>query len=274
MSIAALSDDPKDNPQTNFLWIIIAGGLSAVIFAVGLFLFASNTAYREPYHGWYLFGFFVSTIGMGVAFGTKRVSLGIFLFILVAGILTLSVLKFEWRKKLTLRMTADNPVTVLGDYATVLPTFEEYWYPYSIQPNWVKFDEECFIPVMQNREPAPECKSKDAIFTTYRIQVISEMTNRFQAMKATAGKIDRKELATKQAYESCLQDNSCVMVPLLPPDVDPAAVEVDSDQYQKERVAFWQLIDSKDMTSALCDYMALCKVLTKSGALTRNDFSS
>lgn len=262
---------PTAKPQDNFLWIVIAAGVSALVLAIGLFIFASNVEYRETHHAWYLLGFFVMTIGLGISIGARRVSIAVLMGVLVALVLGISLAKFSWQK--SIRETVNNPtvVTALGDYVRNISPLESHWNPYDVSPDWVKFDEECYRPALGQGSYAEDCKNKNKIFEVYSIDVMQVITDRFNLMKDTARRISTGELNNKQAYLDCVSSGSCAPVPLLPAaalgQLSPADPE-----YKDIRLAFWDLVDNAEMKLSLCEHMPFCKAMTTTGAVTRTDF--
>lgn len=270
--IEDMSAQAGNRPQDNFVWMVIAAGVSALVLALGLFVFASNVAYRENFHAWYLLAFFLGTAGLGASIGFRKLSVALLMAVLLAVILGVSIAKFGWQKNI--RLVTDNPgaVTALGDYTRLMPTLEQHWNPYDSAPDWVKFDEECYRPALGQGSYAETCKDKNRIFSAYGIDVMQTIRDRYSVMKDTARRISTGELASKQAYMDCISGGSCAVVPLLPVGVDAAKLGPTNEDYKDVRIAFWNLIDGKEMTVDLCEYMPFCKAMTTTGAVTRTDF--
>lgn len=264
------------NPHEDYLWFLVAGGVTAVVLAAGLFVFASNLDAREMYHGWYVLGFFILTIGFSAALAAKKFGTSAFLLLLVIADLGISWAKFDWHRGLLADINAPGQVSVLGDYVRTLPTLEEHWmasYTNSGGPDWVRFDKECYKPALTGGAFSPNCKTKDLVTTTYRLPIMQFIDQRFQLMKTTAKRVNDKGLTTKVMYDTCVSDGSCAQIPLLPAAVvDPTLITPVSEEYKDIRNAFWLLVDKDKLTIGACEAIPLCKAMTITGAVVRTDF--
>jgi uncharacterized membrane protein len=268
-------EDGSD-PQSPYRLAMIAIGLSVVILAVGLFVFASNTENREDFHGWYLLAYFVFTGGFGVAFGAKKFLPAILCAVMLVGVIGVSMVKFDHRAKLAAFANAPGNGSLLGDYVDRLPAWEYDVLSIGDEPKWAKFDAECYRPIMaQGAENIPEtCKTKEAVQTTYNINLLTVINSRYTLMRTTAQQINDKTLADKASYEACVAGQSCAVVPMLPLDANVADLTHESLEYRQIRNAFWQLIDNEQMDASLCEFISLCKAMFDAGAIKRTDFES
>lgn len=268
-------EDGSD-PQSPYRLAMIAAGLSVVILAIGLFIFASNTDNREEFHGWYLLAFFVFTMGFGVTFGLKKFIPAVLCVIVAAAIIGVSMVKFDHRAKLVALATTPGNQSLLGDYVDRLPAWEYEILNINDEPKWVKFDTECYRPMMAKNagSVADTCKTKESIQSTYNINLLSIINSRYTLMRSTAQKINDKTLADKAGYEACVASRGCAEVPMLPPDANVAELTNASPEYRQIRNAFWQLIDNEKMDASLCEYISLCKAMFDVGAVNRTDFES
>lgn len=269
--------DEERDPQSPYRLAILGAGIAVIVMAIGLYIFASNTENREMYHGWYLLAFFVFTTGFGAAIGMSRPGIAVLLAVFIAGILGVSMVKFDYRSKIIKLVNTPGNATLLGDYVQFLPPWEHEALSIGQEPKWVKFDTECYRPLMREKTEGgvPDtCTSKDAIQTAYNINLLSAIQDRYALMRSTAQQIEKKEILDKTSYEGCIAGGTCAQVPLLPEDAKIEEISNASPEYRQIRNAFWQLIDSDKMDASLCEFISLCQAMFKINTIKRTDFES
>lgn len=270
-------DDSQTDAQTqsNYKLIIVAGGVSALLLSIILFIFASNVEARELYHGYYLAASFVFIAGFGVALGMRRYGLAGFAFAVLAIILAVSILKFNARSDINATILNTDQPTIIGTYVNEIPAWEVRMMPFLKTPKWVEFDKECFQPTfIEGASISQNCASKEAIFSHYNISVTSLINQQYNKLHGTAMRIKNEEFMDKASYEGCVSDGFCANVALLPSVVAPDTITETSPEYKEIRTAFWELIDNEQMSVEYCDSMDLCKAMTQIGAVDRRDFQS
>ncbi len=266
----------EEDPRSPYRLAMIAAGISIVVIAVGLFIFANNTENREDFHGWYLLGFFISTVGFGAALGTKKFGLATLCALLLSGCMVVSLLKFDHRATISALVNKPGNESLLGDYVERLPPWEYDFLGIGNEPKWVKFDDECYRPILaQKLDSLPEsCRTKESVQMTYNINLLALINARYALMRTTAQQINDKQITDKSGYESCVASGSCAEIPMLPIDAQVDQLTNASPEYRQIRNAFWQLIDADEMDASLCEFITLCKAMFQAGAVTRTDFES
>jgi hypothetical protein len=84
-------------------------------------------------------------------------------------------------------------------------------------------------------------------------------------MKRTAQRIQDGNLKTKKAYQQCLTNKTCAIIPLLPANVDAEQIEQQSTDHIKTRRMFWSLINDTQISPEICEFIDLCRALRNSG---------
>jgi hypothetical protein len=179
-----------------------------------------------------------------------------------------SQVKYNWRKEY-IEMSRSTRPFAMEFYIDKYPPLETYLMaPLLKTPDWIRFSRDCVEPVLEERTYSPDCSTMKRIQDVYYIDAREALREYRNKMTKTALRIESGNINSKRRYFDCLSRRQCVPVPLLPPGVNPNTIDPESSQHLKERRAFWQLIDSNEITTEICDFMALCKVLRKTGALS------
>jgi hypothetical protein len=261
----ALSFDIKNDRQLQ-----LALGATLVLLIVVLGIFFNNFAYVEAGTEYYFVG---SMVGLGLLFwGLRSFKLMVLvpavLIILVC--LGMSIMKFNWREAYLAKADAGNPF-LFEEYIESYPSFEEYVFAsFTGGPNWITFSRDCAEPVQRSQPPAAECSDLKAIQATYGLDMKKIVNDHFQKMKKTAIRISKGQLKDKVRYEQCIKLGQCVVVPMLPANVNPAVLQ--TGEYNEIRKAFWALVDENKLNEDVCDQMLLCSTLVQTGALRLSSF--
>jgi hypothetical protein len=182
---------------------------------------------------------------------------------LLGMILFYANLKFDWRKDYV-----EGEPFILESYMSEYPTMEQNTFGGLLgEKRWVQFADDCVKPSMGGVAPPPTCRSKQNIIDEYNIDPTDLINNRFKIMKRTAQRIEDGELKTKRAYQQCLMNKTCAIIPLLPANVDPEKIDQQSEDYIETRRMFWSLINDTQISPEICEYIDLCRVLRNSGVV-------
>lgn len=241
-----------------------------VLFLIGgLYIFFKDIAYQESGHlalgGAYallcvLFYFFFKN--------WKIILTGITVLLMVF-CLVLIVQKYEWRKNY---VDAATPF-FMEEYIDSYPSFEEYLkISYFGGENWVGFSKDCAEPAMLGQTPPIACQSIASVKTNYGIDLKNTVSKAFKKMQATARKVERGQLKTAIQYKNCIENKSCAAIPMLPKGVNADNISPNSNKYADIRTAYWALIEEKAITTPVCEYMKICKVMVKLGIIDPNNF--
>lgn len=248
----------------------MAAILSIIVGCFGVFFFIKDYTYFE--NGQLVLIAIFALLLVQFFFSTNRMRFGLALFtlILCLGVLIASQAKYNWRKDYIENSRGVKPF-VLEFYVDSYPPLEEYLFASILKtPDWIRFTRDCIDPVLEEQPFRPECSSMKRISETYNIDIQETLHEYRNKMAKTALRVENGNINTKKRYLDCLSKRLCVPVPLLPPGVNPGMVDPETPQYLKERRAFWQLIDSNEITKEICDFMTLCSVLKTTGALNFN----
>lgn len=260
----AVNFDIKNDRQLQ-----IALAAAVILLVVIISIFMNNRAYSESGQEYYL----TAAIG-GTAllfWGLRSFKLVILipaaLIILIS--LTVSTMKFDWRKAYIEKAEGGDPF-IFAEYIDDYPTFEEFMKAQLIGgPDWIGFARVCAEPAKAN-QPYPDiCSDLKTIKSEFGLDMKQIVKGHHRKMKMTAKKIADGKLKDKRRYEVCLQNKQCVLVPLLPANVDPDNIK--GDQYRQIRQAFWSLVEEEEMTNIVCNQMELCRLLVKMKALNISD---
>lgn len=182
-------------------------------------------------------------------------------FLLLGLIIFYANQKFDWREEyISNAMKGDH--FILQEYIDQYPTMEEYNFGWLwSEPRWVHFARECVEPGMNKRNVEPACRSAGGILEEYHIDIQSVINQQFKKMQSTAQKIERGQLKDKRQYQNCLDQKQCAFIPLLPANVDPEQVKRESEDYLVIRQTFWSLVNDREISPNVCEYMLLCRVM-------------
>lgn len=231
----------------------------AIMFLVGgLYVFFRDMEYIEKGHTPIILGYCVMCGLFYVCFRSWRVGLsGICVFTMIF-LLGFGVQKFNWRKEYVESRTA----FFLEEYITEYPSLEQHiMVSYFSGEDWVGFSRNCAEPAMQGQKIPGDCASAELIQKNYGIDVKKVVKDYFGKMKKTAQKIEKGQMKTAKQYQDCVADKSCAIVPMLPKGVDPEEIDPNSGDFIDVRKAFWSVVNDKDVTPEVCEYIKLCKVL-------------
>ncbi len=272
MAMLDSSNDPTQ-PNSEYTLYIIAGGVAAILLSIILFVFASNVNSRELYHGYYLLASFVLVGGFGVSIAFKRFGIAVSVFILLALVMIVSIMKFNARAAINAVIQDSSTQTILATDVVEVPVWEKRVIPFFNTPKWVEFDKECFRPsLVEDGSVGADCATKESIYARYRISVMSLINSRYSKLHNTAVRIRNQEFPDRASYEGCVNAGYCAEVPLLPSSVMPDSIAETSSDYKDIRQSFWQLVDNETIQVDYCESMDLCAAMTKIGAVDRRDF--
>ncbi len=259
--------EPEDLPESKVRRPVMSGVSSLVLASFGLFFLLKDGQYYEPGHYYYYIAFGVL---LGVFFWgmyRARAVTSILVLFLAIAVVSFAQMKYDWRQS-HLERQEREVVFQIEYHIDRYPFYEEYLFADWLEkPDWIRFNRECLQPAMLDQEYHRACASLQLISERYHINVRKEIEEYRNTMARTATRIEQGLVKDKRTYISCIQNGQCVPVPLLPQGVDPAAVDPESDEYLDIRRAFWSLIDSREITSEICDHIDLCRVMKKTGAV-------
>lgn len=250
----------------------VAATLTLVVAASGIYFFVRDWAYFEVGQLVLIGIFLVSLVLLYFCIVKFRMLSAFFLVMLCMALIFASQEKYQWRREYITSGMAGKPF-LLEAYIDHYPPLEEYLAaPYLEIPDWVRFSHDCIEPVVNNLQPGMNCTTTSRIKEAYNIDVRKVLRDYKARMAQTALRIERGQIAQKKRYERCIAEKQCAEVPLLPARVDPASVDPKSQDYIEIRRPFWQLINTKpdELTVDICEYMLLCRVLTRVGALNES----
>lgn len=110
------------------------------------------------------------------------------------------------------------------------------------------------------------CSSIPAIKKSFGIDLREEIATAHGKMKYTARLIAKGDLR-EDAYRDCRRSGSCAKVPLLPPGTHPDSEGANTLQAIHIRKAFWDLVEKDKLTPAVCDFIQICVIGRKVGAM-------
>ncbi len=266
-----MTDDLEDldlAPKPKVSHPVMAAILSILFGSIGIFFFIKDFNYFE--NGQIvlivLFALFMALFFYGI--NKVRLGKAVFALFLAIIVIIFSQAKYNWRKEYV-SMSRSNKPFALDFYIDSYPPFEDYLIAsYLEKPDWVRFSRDCVEPALEERQYKSACSSMKKISETYFIDVQEALREYRNKMARTAMRIESGHINSKRRYIDCIAKRQCVPVPLLPPGVKPDSIEPESSDFLEERRAFWQLVDSNEITAEICDFMTLCKALKKTGALS------
>jgi uncharacterized membrane protein len=248
----------------------IALGATLVLLLVVLIIFGSNAAYMESGQGYY---FMAICAGLGLLFwGMKAFRFVIIIpaILVIVCALTISVLKFEWRKAYIEKAEAGEPF-LFEEYIDGYPTLEQYIKAsFFGGENWIGFTRICAEPAEAGLSYPPLCSDLQQIEAEFGLDMKAIVQKHYIKMKRTAQRISSGRLKDKKRYQQCIDSGQCVIVPLLPAGVDPDRLS--GNDYGEIRRAFWSLIDDEKMNNTVCNQMKLCRILVEMKALKESSF--
>ncbi|MBU6235731.1 MAG: hypothetical protein KGQ41_07795, partial [Alphaproteobacteria bacterium] len=186
--------------------------------------------------------------------------------LLLAGVMTYSTNKFNWRQSYIELANMGQPF-FLEELIDRYPTYEEYTFAFLKAPDWVRFNDECVQPALLNQVVPPRCASMDLIQRYYNIDMTMTMSAYYAKMKRTAKKVEEGKLKKRSEYAQCISNKECATIPLLPKGVDAEKVDPTSKDYIGVRQAFWSLITDKKMSQEVCSLTPICRALVNMKAI-------
>lgn len=237
--------------------------LMVIIFGTSFFL--SNWAYSENGSLELFLSYLVISIILFFTLRNKKHRSSIFIFLIIIFIIAYSNIKFDWRKNY-IQDTNDGVYFLLDPYISSYPTLEKHLFSWvSGTPKWIDFTDDCFKPALKNKEIPRKCRSESLIQENYNINITTMVNDYYAKMKSTAKKIERGRIKNKKQLEACLNNKKCAMIPLLPAGVDE--ITESSTKYKKTRKMFWSIINDKEISPEVCDYISLCKAMRNTGVI-------
>lgn len=260
-----ISFDIKNDRQLQ-----IALGATIILLIVIISIFSNNAQYTEDGQSYYL----SAAIGgiMLLFWGLRSFKFIILvpsiLIILIS--LTISTMKFDWRKGYLEKAESGKPF-IFEEYIDGYPTLEEFLKAQFFGgEDWVGFARVCGEPAKEDLDVPESCQSLASIQDVYGLDMKKIVDDHYKKMKLTAKKIADGKLTDKKRFETCLQQRQCVMVPLLPANVDPDKLA--GNDYSQIRRAFWSLVEDEKLNEVVCNQMELCSLLVKMKALSTASF--
>lgn len=136
-----------------------------------------------------------------------------------------------------------------------------------VSGNEGRFIREC-VMVPSESAVSESCRNEAAIKAAYGgIDVRVLIEKKRARMAATARRIAQGELQDPLRYKECIARGECAEVPLLPPDVTLSETAALTPAQQQISAAFWDLAEGESLTAPICEYIAECRVLHKTGAI-------
>lgn len=213
--------------------------------------------------GIYAFGCFI----LFFALRFTKVSQIVASVALLGLILFYANVKFDWRKTYIDNAQNGNPF-ILEPYITQYPTLEENTFGFLWnEPQWVAFANTCVKPAIAGAPVEKVCRSNQSINDEFDINPTTLINTHYKKMQRTAQRIQDGDLKTKNAYQRCLMNKTCAIIPLLPVGVDAEKIDQQSTDHLKTRRMFWSLINDKEISPEICEYIDLCRGLRDIGVM-------
>lgn len=230
-----------------------------LIFGIGYML--GQWEYSEQGNGILAIIFAVACFAMFFALRFVNILQIFSLFILMGLILFYANMKFDWQRTY-IENAESGKNFILNSYISTYPTLEEHHFG-SLwgAPLWVHFAQDCIEPALKGMNAGQNCKSNASIIDHYNIDAKDLVNKHFSKMKRTAQKIEDGSLKGRRQYQACLNNKTCAIIPLLPASVDPDSIDPQSAQYLSTRKMFWSLINDRQVSPEVCDFIDLCRAL-------------
>lgn len=246
--------------------IIIPVAITVIVLIFGLNNFMSQWMYSEEGHNYLFWAYLGCCAVLFILIRIKKLPYLAPLIILMTLIIMYTNQKFEWRQDYISKSKAGQSFQLMP-YIDAYPTYEDHLFSIITgKPKYFQFNYDCFEPALTDQQAGPACNSANQIQNTYNIDIRSLIDNYYQKMKYTAQQIETKTFNDISQFETCLRDRQCVMIPLLPPEVDENQAQ--SREYLSIRKQFWSLIEDDAISSENCEYMDLCRAMRNLGVYT------
>ncbi len=241
------------------------------VLGYGLYNFLTQWKYSEDGHEYLLIGYVVLTVLIFLTLRLSKFAITGLLFVLLFCTIFYANAKFDWRKSYIVAAEGGK-YFALEQYIDAYPTFEQDKFAWLLdEPRWVDFSKECYEPMLNSNNATVmndlgrNCKTVALIQDFYKVDVRDIIRNHYSKMQNTAKQLEKGRFKNKSAFETCIQDKKCTMIPLL-----PAGVEVDqqSTDYLDIRRQFWSLINDKKMSVENCNFFEFCRVMTRNEVIT------
>lgn len=240
--------------------------LAAGFLVFGLFSFYSSAQYIEKGHTTILVAYCVLCGVFYITVRGWRIIPAALCAIALIFTLTFSNEKFSWRKAYVESRTP----FLFEEYIKEYPSLEEHIFAkYLGTKNWVNFSKTCAERIMQGMKVPKICQSASLIKQEFGIDIKKEIKSHFNKMKKTAKRIDSGKMRTAKQYQKCIADKACAEVPMLPDGVDPESINPNSMDFIDTRKMFWSIVNDRNVTPAVCEYMKLCSIALKLSVLDK-----
>lgn len=186
--------------------------------------------------------------------------MGLMLFVAIA--------KVQWNKDY-LRGLSTPQAFIMEDYIEHYPRLEEYYFVKTLNlPDWVRFTRSCVKPALNGQAVHNTCRRADVVLDTYNIDIQAETKKFMERMQQTAQSVKDGSITSGADYQACITNKTCAPIPLLPENVDAEKLQGNNTEHVEVRRAFWDLVEKKGLTPAVCQSMILCKAMVISGAIS------
>lgn len=252
--------------------LIIPLSLLVVALVFGLFFFFSQWQYSEDGHETLLLIYVGLSLGLLVTSRFLGMRASVIVCLLMGLLCFYGQMKFEWRHSYIAAAQAGN-YFALAPYISSYPTYEDHLLAnYQNKPKYVAFNNDCFVPSLNNQPTDDKCQSLSLIENNYNIDVRSMINSYYSKMRTTAESIQNNAFPVKSAFENCINKKRCAIVPLLP--ASAGNIEQQSDEYLDIRKQFWSLIEDEEISPENCEFMDLCRAMRNIGVIAVAEPSS
>lgn len=254
-----MNNDQNEIVDKKAILVSVATGLVCAVF--GLILFMFQGAYAEKGHDKLLMVYIIMAIILIIPVYFSKKGVISLLAIMMVTTLVYSWMKFDWRADY-IKNAKNGNAFILETYIDDYPTFEDHYFPIlSDKPQWVHFANDCYKPATKSQDMAQTCRSTSLIQTNYNINLDRVIRNHFRKMKTTAEMLQQGQLLNKEQYRRCLTTKRCAIIPLLPADAEGKEIDASSDDYIQIRRQFWSLVNDKEISPEICEFIDLCRVM-------------
>lgn len=241
--------------------LFTALGISLFCLLGGLYYMLSQWEFYEPGQDILAIAYFIACFVLFFALRFTSVKQIIITAFILVMLLIYADKKFEWRRDY-IQNANQNASFILEPYIDAYPTFEEHSFGWLWgAPSWVKFADECISPSLRGTEVGRYCRAAATIQHEYNIDPLALVNQHFARMKRTAQRIESGDMKSKKQYQTCLNNKTCALIPLLPANVDPESIDRQSNSHIVTRKMFWSLINDKTISPEICEFMDLCRAL-------------
>ncbi len=244
----------------------LATGLTTFMGFLGVFFFfIKGLAFIDAFMLIYIL-FYGFSVG-GIFLFTKKSKIPQVVISFVVAMIMIAVVnvKIGWSNDYYSR----TEPFIFSDHIDEYPTWErQFMISMTGQPDWVNFAKGCADSGAKGKRLADVCADKKLIRKKYNINIDEELNAYLKRMQYTVVLINKYGEMPKRKYISCIKKRDCAEIPLLSnPEEYPEEIEPTEGQAAAISRAYWALVEKSPLTPELCEYITLCKVMRKTGAV-------